>query len=60
LVGLDRQQVVGPLVKEDLLRGFHLGVQRVGQHQLAAQVQAPEHLASGGDFVGLGRGDHPA
>ena len=60
LVGLDRQEVVAPLFVENLLGGFHLGVPRVAQHDLAAHIQAAQQLAGGRNLVALGRGDHPA
>jgi hypothetical protein len=59
LVALNRQEVIAPLLKEDLLTSFHLGMQRVGYHQLAGQIQAAEHLPGRWDLVALGLGDDP-
>lgn len=39
---------------------FHLGVQGIGQHDLARQIQALQQLAPGRDFVALGVGHDTA
>jgi hypothetical protein len=41
LVAFNCQEEIAPLFKEDLLTGLHLGMQRVGQHDLAGQIQTP-------------------
>ena len=60
LVAFNRQEVIAPLLVENLLGALHLGVQGIAQHDLAGQVQALEQLAGRGNLVALGRGDHPA
>lgn len=60
MVGLNRHEVIGSLLKEDLLTGFHLGVGGVAEDDFAGQVQTAEQLASRGDFVALGLRDEPA
>lgn len=58
LVALDREQIVAPLLIEDLLRRFILRVEGVGHHDLADQIQWAQQLAPGRDFVALGFRDH--
>lgn len=60
LVALDRQEKIAPLFKEDLLSGIHLGMQRVGQHNLPGQIQAAQYLTGRWNLVAFGLGDHPA
>lgn len=60
LVGLDRQEVMASLLIKDLLGGLHLRVHGIGQHDLAAQLQAPQQLAGGRNLIALGRRDDPA
>jgi hypothetical protein len=60
LVALDRQEEITPLFKKDLLSGLDLSMECIGQHELAGQVQALEHLAGCRDLVTLGLSDHPA
>src|SRR5882672_10013442 len=55
LVGLDRQEIITSLFKKELLRRLDLSMECIGQHDLAGQVQALEHLAGGWDLVALGR-----
>jgi hypothetical protein len=60
LVGLDRQEEIAALFEKDLLARFHLSMQGIGQHNLAAQLQTAEYLPGGWDLVALGLGDYPA
>jgi len=60
LVALDCQQIVPPLLVEDLLGRLHLRVQGIGQHDLAHQILLAEQLARGRDFVALGVGHDTA
>ena len=60
LVALDRQEVVCALLVEDLLRGFILGVQGIGQHDLSQEILLQQQLASGRNFVALGLGNDTA
>ena len=59
LVAFDREQVVAALVVENLPRGVRLGVERVGQHEFARQIQLLQQPARGRDFVAL-RGRYDA
>jgi hypothetical protein len=63
LVLFDRQEVLASLVIEDLFGLRHLGVGRVGQHDLVHQIQLGQLLAARGDFVAARRhqrGTQPA
>lgn len=63
MVLFDRQEVVAPLVVENLLGLRHLGVGRIGQHDLVHQIQLRQLLPARGDFVAVGRhqgGTQPA
>jgi hypothetical protein len=60
LVGLDRQEVIPPTLKEDLLRGLLIGVERVGQDDLARQLLLAQKHARGAGLIGFGGGYHTA
>ena len=60
LVAFDGHQVISPFLIQDELPGFHLGMQRVREHDLAAQIQPAEQLPGGGDLVAFVRGQQPA
>src|SRR5206468_4581471 len=51
LVLLDGQGVVASTLKENLLGGLQLSVQRVGQRRLVGQGHFAQHLPGGGNFV---------
>jgi hypothetical protein len=55
LVLFDRQEVVTSLVVENLFGLRHLGVGRIGQHDLVHQIQLRQLLPARGDFVAVGR-----
>lgn len=59
LVAFDREQVFAALVVENRPRGVRLGVERVGQHEFARQIQLLQQPARGRDFVAL-RGRYDA
>lgn len=63
LVGFDGQRVVAAALEEDLLGGFQLGVQRVGQRCLVLNGHLGQELACGGNFVAAfrhGNGAQPS
>ena len=51
LVGFDGQRVIAAAFEEDLLRGFQLGVERVGQRRFVLHGHLGQELARGGNFV---------
>ena len=60
LVAFDGQQIVAPALKEDLLGRLILGVQGIGDQDLAQQILPAQQLAGGGDLVAFGVGDDTA
>jgi hypothetical protein len=62
LVGLDHQQIVGLLAGDQELGGVGVGLERVGGHHHAGQVQGRQQGLEGGDLLGcaadLGLGQH--
>ena len=51
LIFLNRQQVIGALLIENLLHGLHLRVGGMGQHDLAHHVQLGQLRARGRDLM---------
>ena len=60
LVAFDREQIVASLLVEDLPGGFILRVERVGQHDLADQIQVAQQPAPRRDFVARSLGHDTA
>ena len=62
LVGLDREQVVGPLAGDQELGGVGVGVQRIGGDHGASQVQVAQQRDQARDFtrgaVDVALGEH--
>src|SRR5208337_1608830 len=55
LIGFDDQEKVGLFFFHQMVGRGDLSVEGVGADQGAAQVQIPEQVFEGGDFIGLGR-----
>ena len=55
LIGFDDQEVIGLFFFHDMVGGGGLSIERIGGDQGAAQVQVPEEVFEGRDFIGFGR-----
>ena len=55
LIGFDHQKKVGLFFFHQMVGRGGLSVESIGADQGAAQVQVPEQVLEGGDFIGFGR-----
>lgn len=55
LIGFDGQEVIGLFFFHDMVGGGGLSMERIGADQGAPQVEIPEQVLEGGDFIGFGR-----